>query len=39
MDHWNPSASIKVVATDTFGNRYTSTEVVDQDCWYPEYIK
>ena len=35
----NPSASIKVVATDTFGNRYTSTEVVDQDCWYPDYMK
>lgn len=35
----NPSASIKVVATDTFGNRYTCTEVVDQDCWYPDYMR
>lgn len=35
----DPDASIKVVATDIYGNRYTCTEVVDQDCWYPDYIK
>ena len=35
----NPSASIKVVATDTYGNRYTCGEVVDQDCWYPDYMR
>ena len=35
----NPSASIRVVATDTFGNQYTCTEVVDQDCWYPDYMR
>ena len=35
----NSDATIKVVATDTFGNRYTCTEVVDQDCWYPDYMK
>ena len=35
----NSSASIKVVATDTFGNRYTSTEVIETDCYYPEYMR
>ncbi len=35
----NPSASVKVVATDTFGNQYTCTEVVEQDCWYPDYMR
>jgi len=35
----DPSASIKVVATDTFGNSYSCTEVVEQDCWYPDYIR
>ena len=35
----NPSASVKVVATDPFGNRYTCTEVVETDCWYPDYMK
>ena len=35
----NPSASVKVVATDTFGHSYTCTEVVEQDCWYPDYMR
>lgn len=35
----NPAASIKVVATDTFGHRYTCTEVVEEDCWYPDYMR
>ena len=35
----NPNASIKVVATDSFGNRYTCTEVVSSDCWYPQYMR
>ena len=35
----NPSASVKVIATDTYGNRYTCTEVVDTDCWYPQYMR
>ena len=35
----NSSASVKVVATDTYGNQYTCTEVVDQDCWYPDYMR
>ena len=35
----NPSAAVKVVATDTFGNSYTCTEVVEEDCWYPNYMR
>ena len=35
----NPDASIKVVATDTYGNRYTCEEVVEEDCWYPAYMR
>ena len=32
-------ASVKVVATDGFGNRYECTDVIEQDCWYPSYMK
>ena len=35
----DPSASVKVVATDAFGNRYTCDEVMDQDCYYPDYMR
>lgn len=35
----NPSASIKVIATDSYGNRYTCTDVVETDCWYPAYMR
>ncbi len=34
----NPSASVKVVATDTYGNSYTSTDVMEQDNLYPDYL-
>ena len=37
MNH--PDASIKVVAIDTYGNRYTCEEVVEEDCWYPAYMR
>lgn len=33
------SASIKVIATDSFGNRYECTDVIEQDCWYPDYMR
>ena len=33
------NASIKVVATDGYGNTYECTDVVSQDCWYPDYVK
>jgi len=35
----DPSATIKVVATDGFGNSYECTDVISEDCWYPDYIK
>ena len=35
----NPSATVKVVATDSFGNRYECTDVISEDCWYPEYMR
>ena len=35
----NPSALVKVVATDGFGNRYECTDVIEQNCWYPDYMK
>lgn len=35
----NPSASVKVVATDGFGHRYESTEIIEEDCYYPDYIR
>ncbi|MBR5703946.1 MAG: calcineurin-like phosphoesterase C-terminal domain-containing protein [Bacteroidales bacterium] len=35
----NASASVKVIATDGFGNRYECTDVIEEDCWYPDYIK
>ena len=35
----NPSASVKVVATDGFGNRYECTDVIETDCFYPDYMK
>lgn len=35
----DPSASVKVVATDIYGHSYTCTEVVEEDCWYPDYIR
>ena len=33
------SASVKVVATDGFGNRYECSDVIEEDCWYPDYMK
>ena len=35
----DPSASVKVVATDPYGNSYTCTSVITTDCWYPAYMK
>ena len=35
----NPSASVKVVATDPYGNKYECSDVVSADCDYPAYIK
>ena len=35
----DPSASVKVVATDPYGNTYTCTSIVSTDCWYPAYMK
>ena len=35
----NASASVKVIATDGFGNRYECTDVIEENCWYPDYIK
>ena len=35
----DPEASVKVVATDPYGNSYECTEVVSTDCWYPDYVK
>ena len=34
----DPSATVKVVATDTYGNSYTCTEVIEQDNLYPGYM-
>ena len=33
------SASVKVVATDGYGNTYECTDVISEDCWYPDYVK
>lgn len=33
------NASVKVVATDGYGNNYECTDVIAEDCWYPEYVK
>ena len=33
------SASVKVVATDGYGNSYECTDVISEDCWYPDYVK
>ena len=35
----DPDASVKVVATDPYGNNYECTEVFSTDCWYPDYVK
>ena len=35
----DPSASVEVVATDGYGNRYTTTEVFSTDLYYPDYVK
>ena len=35
----DPSASVKVVATDPYGNTYSCTSIVSTDCWYPAYMK
>ena len=34
----NPSASVKVVATDTYGNSYICTDIIEQDNLYPDYL-
>ena len=34
----DPSASVKVVATDTYGNSYTCTDIITQDNLYPDYL-
>ena len=33
------SASVKVVATDGYGNTYECTDIISEDCWYPDYVK
>ncbi len=33
------NASVKVVATDGYGNSYECTDVISEDCWYPDYVK
>ena len=35
----NPDAQVRVVATDGYGNSYSSTEVISTDLWYPNYMK
>ncbi|MBO6170386.1 MAG: calcineurin-like phosphoesterase family protein [Bacteroidales bacterium] len=35
----NPDADVRVVATDGYGNSYSSTEIISTDCWYPAYMK
>lgn len=35
----NPSAKVKVVATDPYGNEYVCSDIVEDDSWYPSYIK
>lgn len=35
----NPSASVKVVATDPYGNKYECSDVISSDSYYPSYIK
>lgn len=35
----DPNASIEVIATDPYGNKYSCSEVIDSDCSYPSYIK
>ena len=35
----NPSAKVKVVATDPYGNEYVCSDIVGEDSWYPSYIK
>ncbi|MCQ2141458.1 MAG: calcineurin-like phosphoesterase family protein [Bacteroidales bacterium] len=37
-DMKDPSASVKVVATDGYGNKYTCTEVISEDLYYPPYV-
>ena len=35
----NPSASVKVVATDRYGHRYECTDIIEEDCYYPDYMR
>lgn len=35
----NPDAKVKVVATDPYGNEYVCSDIVEDDSWYPSYIK
>ena len=35
----DPSASVEVVATDGYGNKYSTKEVFSTDLFYPDYIK
>ena len=33
------NASVKVVATDGYGNSYECTDVISENGWYPDYVK
>ena len=35
----NPDAKVKVVATDPYGNKYTCSDIVESNSWYPSYIR
>ncbi|MBO4671515.1 MAG: calcineurin-like phosphoesterase family protein [Bacteroidales bacterium] len=35
----NPDATIRVDATDSYGNTYSCSEVISTDSWYPAYVK
>lgn len=37
-DMKDPSASVKVVATDGYGNKYTCSEIISEDGFYPPYV-
>lgn len=34
----DPNASVKIVATDGYGNKYECTDIIGTDCWYPDYV-
>ena len=35
----NPDATVRVDATDAYGNTYSCSEIISTDCYYPSYMK